>query len=160
MNYCGQRAKKVMSDSPGLVDFAIEPVIFVLNLPDGQVLLFGEIKLQKDCNQSCQSKRVWGLVEMTCELVHASNSLHEWQAVKLTFFAPCVGIALPLASTLFAVHSPSPLLLTFPELLPQRMEATERKQQANQIGNSIVYKTVFLNSLFDWSNEWSNLIGL
>ena len=25
---------------------------------------------------------------MTCELVHASYSLPEWQAVKLTFFAP------------------------------------------------------------------------
>ena len=30
-----------MSDSPGLVDFAIGLVIFVLNLPDGQVLFFG-----------------------------------------------------------------------------------------------------------------------
>ena len=30
-----QRAKKVLSDSPGLVDFAIGLVIFVLNLPDG-----------------------------------------------------------------------------------------------------------------------------
>ena len=38
-----QRAKKVGSDSPGLVDFAIGLVIFVLNLPDGQVLFFGEI---------------------------------------------------------------------------------------------------------------------
>ena len=26
---------------------------------------------------------------MTCGLVHASYSLSEWQAVKLTFFAPC-----------------------------------------------------------------------
>ena len=38
-----QRAKKVGSDSPRLVDFAIGLVIFVLNLPDGQVLFFGEI---------------------------------------------------------------------------------------------------------------------
>ena len=30
-----------MSDSLGLVDFAIGLVIFVLNLPDGQVLFFG-----------------------------------------------------------------------------------------------------------------------
>ena len=35
------------------------------------------------------TKRVLGLVEMTCGLVHASYSLPEWQAVKLTFFAPC-----------------------------------------------------------------------
>ena len=33
--------KEVVSDSPGLVDFAIRLVIFVLNLPDGQVLFFG-----------------------------------------------------------------------------------------------------------------------
>ena len=65
-----QRAKKVLSDSPGLVDFAIGLVISVLKLPDGQ-------------------KRVWGLVKMTCGLVNASYSLPEWQAVKLTFFAPC-----------------------------------------------------------------------
>ena len=47
-----QRAKKVMFDSPGLVDFAI------------------------------------GLVEITFRLVHAGYNLPEWQAVKLTFFAP------------------------------------------------------------------------
>ena len=48
-----QCAKKVVSDSPGLVDFAISLVIFVLNLPDGEVFLGGKFKLQKDCNQSC-----------------------------------------------------------------------------------------------------------
>ena len=31
---------EVVSDSPGLVDFAIGIAIFVLNLPDGQVLVF------------------------------------------------------------------------------------------------------------------------
>ena len=35
-----QHAKKVVSDSPGQVDFAIGLVIFVLNLPNGQVLFF------------------------------------------------------------------------------------------------------------------------
>ena len=34
-----------MSDSLGLVDFAFGLVIFVLNLPDGQVLFFGEIQI-------------------------------------------------------------------------------------------------------------------
>jgi len=34
-----------VSDSPGLVDFAIGLVIFVLNLPNGQVLFFGEIQI-------------------------------------------------------------------------------------------------------------------
>ena len=40
-----QHAKKVVSDSPGLVDFAVGLVIFVLNLPDGQVLFLGEIQI-------------------------------------------------------------------------------------------------------------------
>ena len=37
--------KEVVSDSPGLVDFAIGLLIFVLNLPDGQVLFLGEIHI-------------------------------------------------------------------------------------------------------------------
>ena len=40
-----QRAKKVVFDSLGQVDFAIGLVIFVLNLPDGQVLFFGKIQI-------------------------------------------------------------------------------------------------------------------
>ena len=40
-----QCAKKVVSDSPELVDFAIGLVSFVLNLPNGQVLFFGEIQV-------------------------------------------------------------------------------------------------------------------
>ena len=41
---CEQRAKKVVSDSPGLVDFAIGQVNSVFNLPDGQVMLFEEFE--------------------------------------------------------------------------------------------------------------------
>ena len=37
-----QPSKKVVSDSPGLVNFPTGLVIFVLNLPDGQVLFFEE----------------------------------------------------------------------------------------------------------------------
>ena len=40
-----QRAKKVVSDSPGLVDFAIGLVNSVLNLPDGQVKSLRRIKI-------------------------------------------------------------------------------------------------------------------
>ena len=40
-----QRAKKVVSDSPGLVDFAIGLVIFVPNLPEGHVLFLEEIQI-------------------------------------------------------------------------------------------------------------------
>ena len=37
-----QRAKKVVFDSLGLVDFAIELVNSVFNLPNGQVMCFEE----------------------------------------------------------------------------------------------------------------------
>ena len=43
-NMESQRAKKVGSDSPGLVDFAIRLVNSVFNLPDGQVTFFEEFK--------------------------------------------------------------------------------------------------------------------
>ena len=39
------RAKKVLSERPELVDFVIWLVIFVLNLPHGQVLFFGKIQI-------------------------------------------------------------------------------------------------------------------
>ena len=51
-----QCAKKVVSDSSGLVDFAIGLVNPVLNLPKGKVKFFGKFKLQKNCNQCCSSK--------------------------------------------------------------------------------------------------------
>ena len=44
-SFISQRAKKVRSDSPGLVNFAIRLVIFVLNLPNWQVLFLGEIQI-------------------------------------------------------------------------------------------------------------------
>ena len=44
-----QRAKKVVSDSPGQVDFAIGLVNSVLNLANGQVKFFEEFKLHKNC---------------------------------------------------------------------------------------------------------------
>jgi len=43
--YChNQRAKKVASDSPGLVDFAIGLVNSVFNWPDGKVMFFEEFE--------------------------------------------------------------------------------------------------------------------
>ena len=42
--FLGQRAKKVLSDSPGLVDFAIGLVNSVFNLPDGQVMFYEEFE--------------------------------------------------------------------------------------------------------------------
>ena len=86
-----QRAKKVVSDSPGLVDdIAIGLVNSVFNLPDGQVIFFEEFKLQKNCEINLLIKTFFGLVEMMLGLVNVSCSLPEWQAVKMTFFAPCI----------------------------------------------------------------------
>ena len=39
-----QHAKKVVSDSPGIVDFAFGLVNSVFNLTDGQVMFFEEFK--------------------------------------------------------------------------------------------------------------------
>ena len=41
-----------------------------------------------DCNQSCSLKILFGQVEVSVGLAHATYSLSEWQAVKLTFFTP------------------------------------------------------------------------
>ena len=83
-----QCAKKVLYNSLGLVDFALLLVIFVLNLPNGQVLFWGGNSNYRRIVINPANQKGFGLVEMTCGLVHASYSLHEWQAVKLTFYAP------------------------------------------------------------------------
>ena len=58
-----QCAKKVVSDSPGLVDFAIVFVNSVFNLPDGQV------KNRTTVKSILLVKRFLGLVKMMCGLV-------------------------------------------------------------------------------------------
>ena len=55
-----QCAKKVVSDSPGLVDFAIALVNSVLNLPNGQVTFFEEFNLQKNCGINSAHQKVFG----------------------------------------------------------------------------------------------------
>ena len=79
-----------MSDSSGLVDFAIGLVNSVINLPDRQVKVFEEFKLQKNCEINLLIKTFLGLAEMMFGLVNVSFSLPKWQAVKMTFFAPCI----------------------------------------------------------------------
>ena len=74
-----------MSDILGLVNFAIGIVIFVLNSPDEQVLFFGEIQITEGLLSVLLIKKVLGLVEMTCGLVHASYSLPKWQDAKTDF---------------------------------------------------------------------------
>ena len=72
------------------MDFAIGLVNSVINFPDGQVNSFAEFKLQKNCEINLLIKTFLGLVEMMFGLVNVSFSLPEWQAVKVTFFAPCI----------------------------------------------------------------------
>ena len=55
-----QRAKKVVSDSPGLVDFSIGLVNSVINLPDGQVMFFEEFEEQKNCEINSARQKAFG----------------------------------------------------------------------------------------------------
>ena len=55
-----QRAKKVVSNSPGLVDFAIGLVNSVFNLPDGQVIFFEDFKKQKNCEINSALQKAFG----------------------------------------------------------------------------------------------------
>ena len=54
-----QHAKKVVSGSRGLVDFAIRLVSSVLNLPEGQVKYFEEFNLQKNCEINSAPQKIW-----------------------------------------------------------------------------------------------------
>ena len=67
-----------MSDSLRLVDFATGLVNSVINLPNGEVKFFEEIKLQKNCEINLLIKMFWGLGEMMFGLVNVSFSLPEW----------------------------------------------------------------------------------
>ena len=60
MEWTIQRAKKVVSDNPGLVDFVIRLVNSVLTLPDGQVKYFEEFNLQKNCEINSAHQKIWG----------------------------------------------------------------------------------------------------
>ena len=55
-----QRAKKLVSDSLGPVDFALGLVNSVLNLPYGQVMFFEEFKLKKNCEINSASQQAFG----------------------------------------------------------------------------------------------------
>ena len=83
-----QRAKKVVSDSPGLMDFAIGLVNSVFNLPHGQLMFLRNSNNRRIVTSILLVKKFGGLVEITSGLVNASFNLPEWQAVKMIFFAP------------------------------------------------------------------------
>ena len=86
---CVQHAKKVVSDSPGLVDFAIRLVnsaFYLLAWWASDV--FWGIRITRTVKSILLVKKLLGLVDMTSVLVNASFSLPEWQDVKMIFFAP------------------------------------------------------------------------
>ena len=49
-----------MSDSPGLVDFAIGLVNSVFTLPDGQVMFFEQFESQKNCEINSARQKAFG----------------------------------------------------------------------------------------------------
>ena len=55
-----QCAKRVVSDTPGRVDFAIGLLNSVLNLPDGQVKYFEEFNLQKNFKINSVHQKILG----------------------------------------------------------------------------------------------------
>ena len=55
-----QRRKKEMSDSQGLVDFAIGLVNSVVNLPNGQVMFFEQFEKQKNYEINPARQKVSG----------------------------------------------------------------------------------------------------
>ena len=71
-----QCAKKGLSHSPGLVDFAIGLVnsVFFFFLPDEQVKFFAEFKIYRTVVNPAYQKNFLGVVKMTVGLVHASYS--------------------------------------------------------------------------------------
>ena len=90
-----QCAKTVVSDSRGggggLVDFAIGLVNSVLKWS----IFLRNATHRRTMKSILLLRKCWGLVEMTFELVNASFSLLEWQAVKMTFFASCSMTEIP-----------------------------------------------------------------
>ena len=65
-----QRAKKVVSDSPGLVVFAIRLVNSVFNLPNMQVMFLRNLNNRRTVKSILLAKKLLGLVEMTSGLVN------------------------------------------------------------------------------------------
>ena len=86
-----QHAKRVVSDTPELLDFAIGLVNPVINLPNGQVKFFEEFKLQKNCEVNLLIKTFLGLVEMMFGLVNVqlariSSCKNDFLCTLLFFF--------------------------------------------------------------------------
>ena len=80
---------KVVSNSPGLVDFAMGLVNSVLTCLTGKWCFLGNSNNRRTVKSILLVKPFLGLFEMMSGLVNASFILPEWQAVKMIFFAPC-----------------------------------------------------------------------
>ena len=78
-----------MSHGLGKVDLAIGLVNSVLNLTNGQFKFLSYSNCRRTVKSILLIKMFLGLVEMTFGLVYARFSLPEWQALKMTLFAPC-----------------------------------------------------------------------
>ena len=61
---CTQRAKKVVSDSPGLVDFVIGLVNSVFDLPDEQVMFLSNSNKGRTVKSILLVKKLLGLVQI------------------------------------------------------------------------------------------------
>ena len=57
---------------------------------------------------------------MTCGQEHASYSLPEWQAVKLTFFAPCIAMRITFEATECCV-----VYITWQEIISQKLNSLQ-----------------------------------
>ena len=67
-----QRAKEVVSSSPGLEDFAVGLVNFVLSSPDGQVKFFENSNYRRTVYSNLLIKKLLGPVKVMFGLVRAS----------------------------------------------------------------------------------------
>ena len=83
-----QNAKKGMSDSPVLVDFAWVIEFSFLIAQRTSDSFAGNLNYRRTLINPGHQQMFFRLVKMTIGLVHASYSLSKWQAVKLTLFAP------------------------------------------------------------------------
>jgi len=69
-----QRVKKVVSNSPGLEDFAIGLVNSVFNLPNRQVMFLRNSNNRRTVKLILLVKKLLGLVKMMTGLVNANSA--------------------------------------------------------------------------------------
>ena len=83
-----KHAKKVVSNSPQLMNVAIELVHSVFTLPNRQWCILRNSNNNRTVKSILLVKKLLGLDEMMSGLVNASFSLPKWQAARMIFFTP------------------------------------------------------------------------